>query len=67
MPRVVAVMVPELSITTVCPAVPPVQVMSVVSDSVPPAWIVPVSLPLTVFADVTVEPLATVKEAMIPP
>jgi hypothetical protein len=35
MPRVVAVIVPELLMVTVLPAAPPFQVISVPSDSVP--------------------------------
>ena len=61
--RVAPVIVPELSIVTPGLADPPVQVIAVPAESVAPLWTVPVSLFVTVFAVVSVVPVATVKLA----
>jgi hypothetical protein len=66
-PRVVAVIAPELSMTTPGLADPPVHVMVFAAYSVPPLAIVPVSLFDTDLGVVSVTPLFTVKEAMIVP
>ena len=49
MARVPPLIAPELSITTPGAFEPPVQVIAVAAVSVPPAWMVPMSLLLTVF------------------
>jgi hypothetical protein len=64
MARVVALIAPELLITTPGAFEPPVQVIAVAADSVPPVSIVPTSLVLTDLAVVSVMPELTVKLAM---
>src|SRR5712671_1529876 len=64
MARVVALIAPELLMTTPGAFDPPVQMIAVAADSVPPASIAPTSLVLTDFGVVSVTPVLMVKLAM---
>jgi hypothetical protein len=64
MARVVALIAPELLMTTPVAFDPPVQVIAVAAESVPPASIDPTSVVLTDLGAVSVTPELTVKLAM---
>ena len=64
MARVVALIAPELLMTTPGAFDPPVQVIAVAADSVPPVSIVPTSSVLTDLGVVSMTPELTVKLAM---
>src|SRR4029077_59192 len=67
MPRVVALMIPELSMTTPGLVDPPAQTIAVAAAKVPPAAMVPVSLLLTVLGATSATPFPTEKEGMSAP